>query len=160
MSRKKLVLALVPMMLALVAGCRHDDGEASSTTTIRSGTPGGIRVTNTPPRTTTIEDRTANRLAAAVCAFRRECAASERPDVSSEAVLLDETVCTAELQADARRTIAGWRCSPARAPLGLEDCLAAIKAERCRDLTLEGVTAMRECRPSAVCQSGNDGSTQ
>ena len=128
MSRTHLALAVAAATLALASGCQRN-GEAAGTTTIRSGTPNGVRVTSAPEPASTTKTRAAGRLAAAVCEHERRCATTERSDMSAEASLLGEAVCVADFEPRARQHIEAWRCAPAIARAGFEECVAAITAE-------------------------------
>ena len=154
MSRTQLALAVAATTLALAAGCQRN-GEAAGTTTIRSGTPDGVRVTSAPDPASTTKSRAAGRLAAAVCEHDRRCGATESADTSAEAGLLGEAVCVAELEPRARQNVEAWRCSPAVARAGFEDCVAAIKAEsRCSEIALTEASEIPACRPSEICRKG------
>lgn len=153
MSRTNFALALTAVTLALATGCQRN-GEAAGITTIRSGTPGGARVTSAPEPASDAKSRAASRLAAAVCEHQRRCATTEGTDVSSEAALLGEAVCVADLEPRARRNVEAWRCSPDLARGGLEACLAAIRADeaRCNELSLAEESEISSCRPSEICR--------
>ncbi len=155
MSRTlQLALAVATTTLALTSGCHHN-GDAAGTTTIRSGTPDGVRVTSAPAPTTDAKASAANRLAGAVCERERHCATTERADVTAEAALLGEAVCVADLQPRARLNVEAWECSPAVARAGFEECLAAIRTETsCGQITLNESSEIRACRPSEICRNG------
>jgi len=140
--------------LALASGCQRN-GEAAGTTTIRSGSPGGVRVTSAPDPVSSEKSRAAGRLAAAVCAHERRCAIEEGASVSAEAALLGEAVCVADLEPRARQNVEAWSCAPAVARAGFEECVAAIQAEaKCSEITLTEDAEVRECRPSEICRKG------
>jgi hypothetical protein len=143
-------------MLALVGACKHDDGQTAGITTIRSGTPDGVRVTNTPsPNEPSPKDVEANRIATAFCGRDRRCTLPEGSEQSTEAGLLGEAVCVAELEPVARQSIDSWNCSPAIARAGLKDCIAAVNSDiRCRDVLLGEESPVLECRPSSICRKG------
>ncbi|MBX3203135.1 MAG: hypothetical protein KF850_28100 [Labilithrix sp.] len=162
MRPSPLALAVpVTLTLALVSACKRDDGQTASTTTVRSGTPAGVRVTNTPdPGEQSGREYAADRISAAICALERRCGAAEDPARSAEAELLDEAVCIAERKARTVRSVESWNCSPALERAGFEECIAAINAEvRCRDVSLGERSVVPECRPSRICHAG-EGITQ
>ncbi|MCW5834943.1 MAG: hypothetical protein KIS78_21255 [Labilithrix sp.] len=157
MRPSPLALAVpVTLALALVSACKRDDGQAASTTTVRSGTPDGVRVTDRPdPGERSGRAYAADRISAAICALERRCAAAEGPERSAEAELLDEAVCIAERKARTMRSVESWSCSPALERAGFEQCIAAINAEvRCRDVLLGERSVVPECRPSQICHEG------
>jgi hypothetical protein len=147
MRRTNLALVLFASTLALAAACKHDDGQAGITT-IRSGTPEGVRVTNTPTDATD----PAIRLARAVCRHERECTGA-RGGRSPEALSRDETACATELEPVARLNIEELNCSPAAKSAGLEECLAAIDSERCYEQD-RSAPIQPECRASEICRRG------
>ena len=154
MSRTQLAFAVAAVTLALASGCQRN-GEAAGTTTIRSGTPDGVRVTSASDPASTTKSRAAGRLAAAVCEHERRCAATESTDMSAEAGLLGEAVCVADREPRARRNVEAWRCSPDVARAGFEECVAAIKGEvRCSEISLTEESEIRDCRPSEICRKG------
>ncbi len=156
MSRTTFTLAALTgtLALALASGCQRN-GDAAGTTTIRSGTPDGVRVTSAPDPASTEKTRVTSRLAAAVCAHERRCAIEEGAGLSSEAALLGEAVCVADLEPRARQNVEAWRCAPAVARAGFEECVAAIKTEtKCSEISLSEDSEVRECRPSEICRKG------
>lgn len=153
MHRTPLALAAVPVILALVSACKHEDGRPA-TTVITSGTLEAVRAASTPDPTTE-KEKSAGRIAAALCNQERLCVSAELPDVSPEATLLSEAACIAELQPLARDSVESWDCSPAVARAGFKECLAAVSAEiRCRDVLLGEASPVVECRPSNICHKG------
>ena len=154
MSRTTLALVAMASTLALASGCRRN-GDAAGTTTVRSGSPGGVRVTGAPEPVSTEKSRAAGRLAAAVCAHEQRCAIEEGASMSAEAALLGEAVCVADLEPRARQNIEAWSCAPAVARAGFEECVAAIEAEaKCSEISLTDNSEIRECRPSEICRKG------
>jgi hypothetical protein len=156
MHRTTLAIATLAVTLALVGACKHGDGQTAGVTTIRSGTPEGVRVTNTPaPNEPTTKDLEANRIATAFCGHERKCMLPEGSESSTEAGLLGEAVCVAELEPVARSSIDSWKCSPAVARAGLKDCIAAVNPEiRCRDVLIGEASPVEECRPTNICRKG------
>ncbi|MBX3209490.1 MAG: hypothetical protein KF764_30935 [Labilithrix sp.] len=158
MRRTTLALAVVPVTLAvaLVSACKRDDGQSASTTTVRSGTPDGVRVTSVPdPAARSGRAYAADRIAEAICSLERRCAEAERPNRTAEAELLGEAACITERKARTLRNVESWNCSPALERAGFEECIAAINAEvRCRDILLGEKSVVPECRPSVICRKG------
>lgn len=130
------------VLVLLVAACAHD-GDRAGATTITSGTPEGVRVTNV-----TIGDfDPADRLAGELC--RRE-ATCGRIRGSDEARLLGEQNCVTQRAPAVRAVLSGWPCSPATNRARFEDCLAAVRGARC-EARLEGVEELPSCRRDVVC---------
>jgi len=156
MPRTTLALAATAIItLALASGCKHNNGERAGTTTIRSGTPDGVRVTSAPDPASEAKARSANRLAAAVCERQRRCASTESTDARAEAALPGETICVADVEPRARQNVEAWPCSPAVARAGFEECLAAVATEGgCEAVSLTEDSEIRACRPSEICRKG------
>ena len=131
-------------LLALATACAHDPDRASSTT-VTSGTPGGVRVTNV----TIGDDDPADRLAGELC--RRE-ATCGRIDVraSDEAKLLGEQNCVTVNRDRHRATVDGWGCAASGRTAGFETCLAAIRSERC-ETSIDRPDILPACRREMVC---------
>jgi hypothetical protein len=131
--------------LVLLASCAHDHDDRASTTTIRSGSPGGVRVTNV-----TIGDfDPAERLAAELCKREATCGRIEARG-TDEAKLLGEQNCIGAATPRVGVELRGWSCSPSLHRDRFEDCQAAIRSERCstRGLALATLPA---CREEAIC---------
>jgi hypothetical protein len=152
MYRTILALAVVPVTLALVPACTHDAGERTSTTTIRSGIPGGVRAVPAEPHGD--REYAARRLAAAICAHDRACEQSAQGNISPEAALLAEANCVAQVKPGAIEDVNAWECSPAVARAGFEECIAAISTQRCRDIVLQRARLVTACQPREVCRTG------
>jgi|GEM_PF-3547989 len=153
MRRTPLALAALPVLLALAPACKHDDGRPASTV-ITSGTPEAVPASTTPDPSTE-KNRSAERIAAALCSQERLCVSAELPDMAPEATLLGEAACIAELKPVARQSVEAWDCSPAVARAGFKECLSAVSAEiRCRDVLLGEASPVVECRPSNICHKG------
>lgn len=140
---RALVLTLPLALTAL--SCAHDR-ESAGTTTITSGTPGGPRVTNIP----VAEDDRAARLARELCRRDAACGRIETSG-TDEARLLGEQNCVTTKAPEARRAIGAWACEPAPAEAPFEECLAAIRSERC-ETRVDRADALPACRREAVCR--------
>ncbi|MDB5213625.1 MAG: hypothetical protein JWO86_1552 [Myxococcaceae bacterium] len=124
---------------ALVAGCAHGN-EAAGTTTVTSGTPSGAKVTGATPK-----DEAAMRLADEICS--REAACS---NVGDGAKYRTEEACMADQGATAPVQLSRWSCTPTQTQAGFEECLAAIRSERC-ETPLPRVDRLVACRSVSVC---------
>lgn len=135
--------ATTALLLALAA-CAHDR-DAASTTRVTSGTPDGVRVTNV-----TIGDYDpAERLAGELC--RREATCGRIDSASSdEAKLLGEQNCVTANAPRMRAAMERWSCSPSTHRAQFEDCLAAVRSERCETRNV-GPDILPACRSNAVC---------
>lgn len=140
-------LTATALSMVLFAACAHDGGGAQ-TTTIRSGTPGGVRVTNVDIGDA---DRAepAERLAGELCRHAAICGRIEAPD-SAEANLLAEQNCVTVRTPRIREALQGWGCSPETQRARFEACLAAIRSEGC-ETRLDRADVLPACRASAVC---------
>jgi hypothetical protein len=143
--------ALSILSVFSVAACKKDTGESAGVTTIRSGSPEGVRVTNASPGGALPE--AASRFAGALCKHERECAEA-RSRQSEEAILLEEAACVSELKPTAEVSFRELSCSPAVARAGFEECLAAVKSERCYDTMARFPQVVPACRPTEVCRRG------
>lgn len=133
----------VASFLVVLAACAHDRDRAS-TTTVTSGTPEGVRVTNV-----TIGDfDPADRLAGELC--RRDATCGRILEGSDEARLLGEQNCVTQRTPSVRAMLGGWSCSPATYRARFEECLAAVRSERC-ETRLDTVEALPSCRRDVVC---------
>lgn len=134
------VTALAALALAAVsAGCAHRS-ESAGTTTVTSGTTSGVRVTNTSER-----DQASMRLADEICARESACGA-----IGDGARYRTEEACMADQGASAPAQIARWACTPTQTQAGFEECLAAIRSERC-ETPLPRVDRLVACRSASVC---------
>lgn len=132
------------VLVILVAACAHDRDRAG-TTTVTSGTPEGVRVTNV-----TIGDfDPADRLAGELC--RREATCGRiQPAGTDEARLLGEQNCVTQRAPSVRTMLTGWSCSPVENRARFEECLAAVRSERC-ETRLDQVETLPDCRRDVVC---------
>lgn len=126
MCRMKATVAVIPVVLTLAAACSRR-GENAGMTTIRSGTPEGVRVTNL----TNADLDAADRLAGAICRHERECSRTLGRLSTDEALALEENACMTEMRPAARINLDALECGPAVARAGIEECLASIRTERC-----------------------------
>ena len=136
------VTSAASVLVLLVVACAHDNDRAGATT-VTSGSTEGVRVTNV-----TIGDfDPADRLAGELC---RRDAACGRMQGTDEAKLLGEQNCVTQRAPSMRTMLSGWSCSPATYRARFEECLAAVRSERC-ETKLDTVEALPACRRDAVC---------
>jgi hypothetical protein len=90
-------------------------------------------------------DEPAMRLADEVCA--REAACNH---IGAGARYRSEEACMAEQGALAPTQLTRWGCVPTRTQAGFEECLAAVRSERC-ETPLPRVDALAVCRSGPVC---------
>jgi hypothetical protein len=144
MARTSIGLA-APLLVAiagggvLVAGCAHAT-DGSGTTTVTSGTTSRVRGTGT-----TEKDQAAMRLADEICAREAACGA-----IRDGARYSTEEACMADQFASAPAQIARWSCTPTQTQAGFEECLAAIRGERC-ETPLPRVDRLVACRSASIC---------
>lgn len=135
---------LVSIFVLGLGACAHDRDRAS-TTTVTSGTPEGVRVTNV-----TIGDSDpAERLAGELCRREATCGRIESSQ-SDEAKLLGEQNCVTVNAPRMRAAMQKWSCSATTARASFEQCLAAVRSERC-ETSIQGPDSLPACRSSAVC---------
>jgi hypothetical protein len=137
---------LVISIFALAA-CAHDSDRAG-TTTVTSGTSDttqGVRVTNV-----TIGDSDpADRLAGELC--RREATCGRiGGSGTDEAKLLGEQNCVTTNAPRMRSAISSWGCNATVHRARFEECLAAVRSERC-ETSLERPDILPACRGTTVC---------
>jgi len=134
----------LPILLVVLAACAHDRDHAG-TSTVTSGTPEGVRVTNV-----TIGDYDpGERLAGELCKREATCGRIDSSG-TDEAKLLGEQNCVTTNAPRMKNAIAGWGCSATTHRAGFEECLAAVRSESC-DTRLERPDILPACRASAVC---------
>lgn len=138
MPRHNLLSMLSVSAVLLVAACAHNDG--AGTTTVTSGSTSGVRVTNTRQ-----SDEPAMRLADEICARELSC-----NHIGPSARYRSEEACMAEQGAAAPSQVSRWDCEPTRSEAGFEQCLAAIRSERC-ETAMPRVETLVACRSAAVC---------
>jgi len=141
MSRtSRIPFALAALAVAAIsAGCAHQS-ETSGTTTVTGGTPSGVRVTGT-----TDKDQASMRLADEICAREAACGA-----IGDGAKYRTEEACMADQGATAPIQVSRWSCTPTQTQAGFEQCLAAIRSERC-ETPLPRVDRLVACRSGSVC---------
>ncbi|MBS2014388.1 MAG: hypothetical protein JST00_15985 [Deltaproteobacteria bacterium] len=136
--------AAVTFVLALAIGCaRQVNGPGSSTTTITSGTPGGVRVTGAQIE----RDDLSNRIADEVCS--RELACGSVGDREGARYRTQEA-CMADQGTKAPSVVSRWGCTPVGTSASFETCLATIRSARC-DVRMDRADEIAECRRNAVC---------
>ncbi|MDB4934002.1 MAG: hypothetical protein JWP87_974 [Labilithrix sp.] len=131
-------ITLAACLGVLLAACAHNEG--AGTTTVTSGSTSGVRVTNTREN-----DDAAMRLADEVCA--RELACNH---IGDGARYRSEEACLADQGAQAPVQLSRWSCTPTQTQAGFEECLAAIRSEKC-ETALPRVDRLTACRSAAVC---------
>ena len=130
-------LALVHL---LASGCARTS-EGSGTTTVTSGSTSGVRVTGARVEL----DQASMRLSDEMCA--RELACSH---IGDGARYRTEEACMADQAARASVQIGRWSCTPRATQASFQECLAAIRGERC-ETTLTRADELVVCRSMAVC---------
>jgi hypothetical protein len=138
MLSRTLLASFSATAVVLATACAHNDG--AGTTTVTSGSTSGVRVTNTRQ-----SDQPAMRLADEICA--RELACNH---IGAGARYRSEEACMAEQGASAPTQVSRWECVPGQTQAGFEECLAAIRSERC-ETPLPRVDRLVACRSAAVC---------
>lgn len=141
----------------LVAACKHDDGVAG-TTTIHSGTPEGVRVTDVPGVTESgapelgpaaVRAELGDKLARAYCSHDRACGLGD-----AETLLLAEEACFNDARWGYRASVDQWPCRPALARAGFDACIAAIREADCSTRRGEGAQ-LRACQATEICRRSN-----
>lgn len=131
-------------MLLTLAACAHER-EPASTTTVTSGTPQGVRVTNV-----TVGDYDpADRLAGELCRREATCGRIDARQ-SDEAKLLGEQNCVTVNAPRMRAAMERWSCSAMTRRASFEECLAAVRSERC-ETRIDSPDILPACRANAVC---------
>lgn len=131
---------LAPAVLLVTLGaCKHDDGEAVSTTTVRSGSTSGPKVTDVR---TDVADDMGSRLASAVCTHEDRCAQRRGGRSNGD--------CGSEMRSSSTLLMQNLACDASTARPGFEACLAAIRSEDCGT---SGTFAadLPQCRMSQIC---------
>ena len=136
-------------VVALTAACVHHERPTTSTTTVTSGEPSGVRVTNVRTQTQAYPEAGLV-LADELC--RRESACNQ---IGPGGTHRTEEACMVDLGTRAPALLASWRCSPAAARARFEECLAQIRSERCETDLSSGVSELPQCRPNVMCP-GNE----
>ena len=135
MSRTAPIAVLAAL---LAAACAHP---GVSTTTVTGGSPSRARGVSAP----TAKDAVAMRLADEICA--REAACNH---VGDGARYRSEEACLSDQGARAPAQLSRWACTPGQTDAGLEQCLAAIRSERC-ETDLARTDLLVACRSVPIC---------
>lgn len=126
--------------LLIVTNCaRQVDGQG--TTTVTSGATSSVKVTGIQVE----RDAVGMRLADEICTRETAC-----NHVGSDAAYRTLEACMADQGAKAPAQLSSWSCVPPQTSAGFEQCLAAIRGERC-ETTLGRADRLVACRSDAVC---------
>ncbi len=128
-------------VVAVSVGCAHQSETSGTTTVTSSSTTSGVRVTGT----TSDKDQASMRLADEICG--REAACNFIGDGAKYRTL---EACMADQGASTPVQISRWSCAPTETQAGFEECLAAIRSERC-ETPLPRVDRLVACRSASVC---------
>ena len=90
-------------------------------------------------------DELAMRLADEICA--REAACSH---IGEGADYRTQEACMADQGSKAPAQLTSWSCVPPQTSAGFEQCLAAVRGERC-ETRLQRIDRLQACRSTAVC---------
>jgi hypothetical protein len=90
-------------------------------------------------------NQAAMRLADEICARETACGA-----IGDGARYRTEEACMADQGASAPVQLSRWTCTPTQTQAGFEECLAAIRSERC-ETPLPRVDRLVACRSASVC---------
>jgi hypothetical protein len=115
--------------------------EPQSTTTVTSGATSGVKLTSARPE----RDDVAMRLADEMCARAAACS-----HIGDGARYRTEEACMADQGARAPAQVSSWTCTPPQTSAGFEQCLAAIRSERC-ETALPRADRLVACRTDAIC---------
>lgn len=140
-TTRSFALASVAAVTMLVAACSHQP-DGSGVTTVTSGpAPAGVKMT----AARSDRDEAAMRLADELCARAAAC-----NQIGEGARYRSEEACMADEGAKAPAQIGAWTCTPTRTQAGFEECLAAIRSERC-ETALPRADRLIACRTAQVC---------
>jgi predicted membrane-bound mannosyltransferase len=137
---KSVGLGTLAAVALLAAACSHQQDRAG-TTTVTSGSPSGVKVT----AVRTDRDEAAMRLADELCARAAACS-----QIGDDARYRTEEACMADQSTKAPAQISRWTCTPTQTQAGFEECLAAIRSERC-ETELPRIERLIACRSAQVC---------
>lgn len=132
---------LLAVVSLFSAACSHNDA-SSGVTTLSSGTPNGIRVTDTGPAFA----EPASRLSQELCSREAECNRIGKDG----SLYASEATCQANLDGPVRTEMTTWRCTPASKDLHFEDCLAAIRSAHC-ETSLDHLNRLTACQSASLC---------
>lgn len=130
-------------VVALTGACVHHERPSVSTTTVTSGEPSGVRVTNVR---TQAYPEPGLLLADELC--RREATCNR---IGPDGTHRSEEACLVDLGTRAPALLASWTCSPAASRARFEECLAQVRSERCETNLSAGVSDLPRCRPNVMC---------
>jgi hypothetical protein len=135
-------LAAVALAAAALVGasCAHPQ-EGAGTTTVTGGTPGragAIAVLSA-------REEAAMRLADEFCARAAAC-----NEIRDGGRYRTEEACMADQGAKAPAHIGRLACTPTRTQAGFEECLAAVRGERC-ETDLTSLERLAACQSAQVC---------
>ena len=128
-------------VVAISAGCAHSSETSGTTTVTSSSATSGVRVTGV----TSDKDQASMRLADEICGREAAC-----NGIGDGAKYRSLEACMADQGASAPVQIARWSCTPTQTQAGFEECLAAIRSERC-ETPLPRVDRLVACRSAPVC---------
>lgn len=137
----RLAAVAASALLAGAAGACSHQQDRSSTTTVTSGAPSGVKVT----AARSDRDEAAMRLADELCARAAACS-----QIGEGARYRSEEACMADQGNKAPAQISRWDCTPTQTQAGFEECLAAIRSERC-ETELPRIERLVACRSAQVC---------
>jgi hypothetical protein len=126
---------------SLLAACAHDTSNAAGTTTVTSATPSGVRVTNVRPQ----DDRPAMQLADELCSRETAC-----NHVGDGGRWRSQEACMQDMTLRVRAELSNWTCAPSATQEHFEECLAAVRSERCQT-SLERVDRLEACQNHTIC---------
>ncbi|AKV02821.1 hypothetical protein AKJ09_09484 [Labilithrix luteola] len=128
-------------VVSLLVACSHNE-RSSGITTLSSGTPNGVRVTETGPALA----EPAARLAQELCSREAECDRIGKDG----SLYASEDACRANLDGPVRTEMASWRCTPASKDLRFEDCLASIRSAHC-ETSIDHLSRLTACQSLTLC---------
>lgn len=148
MPRTTTIALAAASLVVAAAGCARQPTQPG-TTTVTSGTSGpigsgstsGVRVT--AARSDRID--VAMRLADEMCSRASAC-----NQIGDGARYRTEEACMADQGAQTPAQVSSWSCTPASTQSSFEECLAAIRSERCES-SLPRADRLVACRSVAVC---------
>lgn len=133
--------ALGAAAVAMLAAACSRQSDGSGATTVTSGSTSGVKVTSARSD----RDEAAMRLADELCARAAAC-----NHIGEDARYRSEEACMADQGAKAPAQMSRWTCTPTQTQAGFEECLAAIRSERC-ETDLPRVEQLIACRTAQVC---------
>ena len=137
---RRIIGSMVLAGLLSIGACSR---ESQGTTTVTSGSTSGVRVTGAPVG----NDDAAMRLADELCG--RAAACNQIGDGGRWRTL---EACMADEYMRTPAQVSRWTCRPSGVHAGFEECLVAIRSERCKT-QLSRYDHLETCRREAVCDS-------